>query len=58
MVLSLQLPFAVIPLMLFAGDRKRMGALATPLWQMALGWGCAVLIVGLNVMLLKDFFFG
>ena len=57
-VLSLQLPFAVIPLMLFAGDRKRMGALATPLWQMALGWGCAVLIVGLNVMLLKDFFFG
>ena len=34
------------------------GALAAPLWQMALGWGCAVLIVGLNVMLLKDFFFG
>jgi len=57
-VLSLQLPFAVIPLMLFAGDRGRMGALATPLWQLALGWSCAALIVGLNVMLLKDFFFG
>jgi manganese transport protein len=57
-VLSLQLPFAVIPLMLFAGDRAKMGALATPLWQMVLGWSCAALIVGLNVMLLKDFFFG
>jgi manganese transport protein len=57
-VLSLQLPFAVIPLMLFAGDRGRMGALATPLWQVVLGWSCAALIVGLNVMLLKDFFFG
>jgi manganese transport protein len=56
-VLSLQLPFAVIPLMLFAGDRKRLGALATPLWQMALGWGSAALIVVLNVVLLKSAFF-
>jgi manganese transport protein len=55
-VLSLQLPFAVIPLMMFAGDRKRMGALATPPWQMALGWGSAALILVLNVLLLKDFF--
>jgi manganese transport protein len=56
-VLSLQLPFAVIPLMLFAGDRLRLGALATPLWQMALGWGSAALIVVLNVVLLKNAFF-
>jgi manganese transport protein len=56
-ILSLQLPFAVIPLMLFAGDRKRMGAHATPVWQMALGWGCAALIVVLNVVLLKNAFF-
>jgi manganese transport protein len=55
-VLSLQLPFAVIPLMMFAGDRKRMGALATPPWQMALGWGSAALILVLTVLLLKDFF--
>lgn len=56
-VLSLQLPFAVIPLMLFAGDRKRLGALVTPMWQMALGWGSAALIVVLNVVLLKNAFF-
>jgi manganese transport protein len=56
-VLSLQLPFAVIPLMLFAGDRRRLGALSTPLWQMALGWGSAALIVVLNVVLLKSAFF-
>lgn len=55
-VLSLQLPFAVIPLMMFAGDRARMGALATPRWQMALGWASAALILVLNGLLLKDFF--
>jgi manganese transport protein len=55
-VLSLQLPFAVIPLMMFAGDRARMGALATPRWQIALGWSSAALILVLNVLLLKDFF--
>ncbi|RKK02097.1 divalent metal cation transporter MntH [Pseudoroseomonas wenyumeiae] len=56
-VLSLQLPFAVIPLMLFAGDRRRLGTLVTPMWQMALGWGSAALIVVLNVVLLKNAFF-
>ncbi|MFC0386225.1 Nramp family divalent metal transporter [Muricoccus vinaceus] len=57
-VLSLQLPFAVIPLMLFAGDRKRLGSLRAPSWQLALGWASAALIVVLNVKLLFDFFFG
>jgi manganese transport protein len=51
-VLSLQLPFAVIPLMLFAGDRKRLGALVAPLWQRVAGWAAAALIVALNVKLL------
>ncbi|MBO1074120.1 Nramp family divalent metal transporter [Roseomonas marmotae] len=57
-VLSLQLPFAVIPLMLFAGDRGRLGRLAAPHWQLALGWSSAALIVVLNVILMRDFFFG
>jgi manganese transport protein len=57
-VLSLQLPFAVIPLMLFAGDRKRLGTLVAPPWQVALGWACALLIVVLNVKLLADFVIG
>jgi manganese transport protein len=55
-VLSLQLPFAVIPLMMFAGDRARMGALAAPRWQIALGWSSAALILVLNGLMLKDFF--
>ena len=53
-VLSIQLPFAVIPLMLFAQDRKRLGAFAAPAWQVALGWATAAVIVGLNMKLLFD----
>lgn len=51
-VLSLQLPFAVVPLLLFAGDRGRLGGLTAPRWQQALGWAAAVLILGLNLKLL------
>lgn len=57
-VLSIQLPFAVIPLMLFAGDRSRMGAFTAPGWQLALGWATAAVIVGLNGKLLYDAAFG
>ena len=53
-VLSLQLPFAVIPLMMFAGDRKRLGGLVAPGWQMVLGWAIAAIMVGLNLKLLLD----
>ena len=53
-VLSLQLPFAVIPLMLFATDRARLGVLAAPRWQAVLGWSASLLIVGLNAKLLFD----
>ena len=57
-VLSLQLPFAVIPLLLFATDKGRMGSLVAPRWQAVLGWGTAALIVALNVKLLSDAAFG
>ncbi|MBR0655268.1 Nramp family divalent metal transporter [Plastoroseomonas arctica] len=57
-VLSIQLPFAVIPLMLFAQDRARLGALVAPAWQLVLGWGCAAVIVALNLKLLFDVAFG
>ena len=53
-ILSLQLPFAVIPLLLFATDKARLGALVAPRWQAVLGWGTAALIVALNVKLLAD----
>ncbi|MFT8245100.1 Nramp family divalent metal transporter [Roseomonas sp. BN140053] len=57
-VLSLQLPFAVIPLMLFATDKRRMGSLAAPSWQKVVGWACAALIVAMNIKLLLDFALG
>jgi len=54
-VLSLQLPFAVIPLILFTNDRRKMGQFANPLWLKSLAWTTAVVIVGLNIKLLLDF---
>jgi manganese transport protein len=57
-VLSIQLPFAVIPLMLFAQDRSRLGELVAPWWQVVLGWGCAAIILALNLKLLFDVAFG
>jgi manganese transport protein len=57
-VLSLQLPFAVFPLVLFTGDKRKMGELVAPRWMIALAWPVAVLIAGLNVWLLWQTFFG
>ena len=55
-ILSLQLSFAVIPLVLFTGDRRKMGPLVSPLWLRALAWLVAGIIVLLNGKLLCDFF--
>ena len=57
-LLSLQLPFAVVPLMLFSSDRRRLGALTAPRWQLWLGWSATVVIVALNLKLLWDFVTG
>ena len=57
-ILSLQLPFAVFPLVMFTGDRRKMGELAAPRWMLVLAWPVAVLIGGLNVWLLWQTFFG
>ena len=53
-----QLPFAVVPLMLFASDRTRLGELTAPRWQLVLGWAATALIVGLNLKLLFGFVLG
>lgn len=47
-VLSLQLPFAVLPLVAFTGSRRLMGSMAAPRWLIALAWGIAAVIVLLN----------
>ncbi|MDQ0393571.1 Nramp family divalent metal transporter [Labrys monachus] len=57
-VLSMQLPFAVIPLVRFVSDRRKMGALVTPAWLSILAWAIAGVILVLNVKLLIDTFAG
>lgn len=47
-ILSLQLPFAIVPLIFFTGDKKIMGEFAVrPLFKI-LGWAAVILIAGLN----------
>ncbi|MBI1273927.1 MAG: Mn(2+) uptake NRAMP transporter MntH [Alphaproteobacteria bacterium] len=55
-VLSLQLPFAVIPLVLFTSDRNKMGPYRNAWWVSALAWLTAIAIVALNTKLVWDFF--
>ena len=54
-VLSLQLSFAVVPLVMFTASRAKMGALRAPLWLIALSVLIAVVIMALNLKLLVDF---
>jgi manganese transport protein len=54
-VLSLQLSFAVIPLLQFTGDRAQMGPFTNPRWIQVVAWGCAGIIIALNLKLLLDF---
>ena len=51
-ILSLQLSFAVIPLVLFTGNRKKMGEFVNAPWLQALSWFVAALIAGLNAWFL------
>jgi manganese transport protein len=53
-VLSLQLSFAVIPLIQFTSNRRNMGELVSPRWVQVLAWLVAAIIVGLNSKLVFD----
>ena len=55
-VLSLQLSFAVFPLVLFTGDKRKMGAFVSPWWVKSLAWPTAIVIAGLNLYLLWQTF--
>ncbi len=57
-VLSLQLPFAVIPLVSFTGSKSKMGLFASPGWVKILAWVVAAFIVVLNMKLLYDVIVG
>jgi manganese transport protein len=53
-VLSLQLPFAVVPLVMFTADRGKMGALVAPRWMTAVAGITAAVIIVLNFKLIYD----
>jgi manganese transport protein len=50
-ILSLQLSFAVVPLLMFTGDRRLMGRFVNPRWVRLTGWVCAAAIAGANAWL-------
>ncbi|WP_326525150.1 Nramp family divalent metal transporter [Sphingomonas sp.] len=56
-VLSLQLPFAIVPLVRFTSDRAKMGAHANGGWIKWTAWTVCTIIIALNVTLLYQTFF-
>ncbi len=53
-VLSLQLSFAVVPLVMFTGNKQLMGEFVAPTWVKVLAWIVAAIIITLNVKFLVD----
>jgi manganese transport protein len=54
-VLSLQLPFAVVPLVMFTASKQKMGALVAPRWLSLTAGIIAAIIIVLNIKLIIDF---
>ena len=54
-ILSLQLGFAVVPLVTFTSDKLKMGRFVNPRWLVLVAWVITVLIIGLNSWLLLSF---
>lgn len=57
-ILSLQLPFAVVPLVQFTASRTKMGVLVSPRWLTAVAALIAIVIIVLNAKLVSDFIVG
>jgi len=57
-ILSFQLPFALVPLVQFTGDKRRMGEFANSWWVAALAWFTAAVIIALNALLIFLIFRG
>lgn len=55
-ILSLQLSFAVVPLVMFTSDKLKMDKFVNPLWLKILAWTITVIIGGLNIYLLFQTF--
>ncbi len=52
--LSIALPFAIIPLVIFTSDKKIMGEFANRPWVKYAAWISTVVLIGLNIYLLFD----
>jgi manganese transport protein len=57
-ILSMQLPFAVIPLIHFTSNRRKMGLFVNKVWVQALAWSMAVIIVVLNAQVYREWIAG
>lgn len=57
-ILAFQLPFAIVPLVMFTRDRAKMGDLASPGWLTLLAGCIAAIIIALNAKLLFDIALG
>jgi manganese transport protein len=53
-ILSLQLPFAIVPLVHFTSDRLKMGTFVNKAWVKTLAWTTSAIIIGLNIKLVYD----
>ena len=53
-ILSLQLPFAIVPLVHFTSDKLKMGSFASKLWVKVLAWITSAIIIVLNGKLVYD----
>lgn len=53
-VLSLQLPFAVVPLVIFTANRQKMKGLQAPRWMTYTAWLIAAIVIVLNTKLIYD----
>jgi len=57
-ILSLQLSFAVVPLVIFTSNQRLMGEFVNPLWLKILSWLVAIAIASLNAWLLLQTIYG
>jgi len=55
-ILSMQLSFAVFPLVMFTGDKRKMGEFSNAPWLQSISWFTAVFIALLNAWLLLQMF--
>jgi manganese transport protein len=57
-ILGLQLPFAVVPLVMFTASKVKLGPLVAPRWLTAIAVVIAAVVIALNVKLIYDFLTG